>query len=218
MAVVPVHAPGLQHAGGEVIVPWAPDVVHDAVVSPSVEGSADAAGDILQRFLPRGADELPGAARPGTAQRVEDALGIADLVEGRRPLGADAPATARVHRVALEAHDRARGLVHAGEQSAGRFTVETDGGDALEMALPLLGPGGRVPFHPVVPLLGRRSDGELPRRLTRRLGTRRGWPRGRGPMRRWRWDLGPARRWPLRPGTRPALLLALRHRRSSVFS
>ena len=50
---------------------------------------------------------LPAAARARALQRVEDALGVVDLVERRRALGAVAPAAARVGRVALELADLA---------------------------------------------------------------------------------------------------------------
>src|SRR6185503_16430256 len=121
---------------------------------------ADARGDVGHRLVPR--DALPAvlAALPGALQRVEDAVGIVDLVEGRRPLRAVAPARARVLGVALELTNFERLAVHVGQQAAGRLAVEARRRHQHVVALDALRPRPRVELDPVVPALARRVGAE----------------------------------------------------------
>ena len=91
-----------------------------------LERLADAGADLVQDLVPAHALPLPGAARARALERVQDALGVVDLVDGRRPLGAVAAARGRVERVPLELPHAHRVAVDEGEQAAGRLAVEAD--------------------------------------------------------------------------------------------
>ena len=99
----------------------------------------------------------PVPALAGAPQRVEDAIGVVELVDGRRALGAVAPAAARVHRVAFDLADRQVVLVDVGEEAAGRLAVEADGRDQHELALDLARVGLGVVRDEAVPRLRRRE-------------------------------------------------------------
>src|SRR5439155_1366114 len=77
--------------------------------------------------VPRDALPLAGATLARAPHRITDALGIVDLVERGRALGAVAAAAAGMDGIALELLDSARGLVDVGEQPARRLAVEADG-------------------------------------------------------------------------------------------
>src|SRR5262249_13224880 len=154
--VVPVDAPGLEHAVHVALVAGPPDVVEPLVVPALLERRTDARADLLEHLLP--AHPLPAAltALPGALERVQDALGVLYLVDGRGALRAVPAARGRVQRVALELA-YAQGLaVDVGEQAAGRLAVEADGGHEHVAALDAPRPGPDVVLAPVVPLLCRR--------------------------------------------------------------
>ncbi len=116
--------------------------------------------DFLQRFVP--GDALPFAFAPfaDALERVEDALRIVNLVVGGRAFGAVAAAAAGMGGVALKFLDLQAGLVHVGEQAAGAFAVEADGGHERVAAGHFLGPRFAVPLDPVVPMFRRRVFGK----------------------------------------------------------
>jgi hypothetical protein len=161
VAVVAVDAPGVQNALEiDQLVTRAAQVVHD-LLGPFVdEGAPDAGGDVVEGLIPRDALPLAAAAWPDPPERMADALGVGDLVERGRPLGAGAPPAPRVGGVALELLDLQRVLVHVGQETAGRLAVEADGGQERVAALDPAGPGLRVVFLPVVPALDRREAPE----------------------------------------------------------
>ena len=119
----------------------APDVVHDLLPALLLDRLADAPTDVGEGFVPRRAHELAATAFADTLERIEDPLGILDLVERRRPLRTRAPAAAGVHGVAFELVDLPRGLVDVREQAAGGFAVEAGCGN--EHVVPL----DRRPTH-----------------------------------------------------------------------
>ena len=90
--VVPVDAPGREHALGEAVLARTADVVHDLVVPVFLQRLADAGGDVVERVVPRDTLPLPFSTPAGPLQRMEDAVGIGDLVERGRTLGAVAAA------------------------------------------------------------------------------------------------------------------------------
>src|SRR6185312_13642068 len=87
VAVVAVDAPGGEHALGVAVFPRAADVVHDLVRRAALDRGANAPGEIVECHVPAHALPLPLAARTGAAQRIENALGIVDLVERGRTFG-----------------------------------------------------------------------------------------------------------------------------------
>ena len=159
--VVPVDAPRGEHALGEPVLAGAPDVVHDLALPTLVDRGSDAGRDVGERLLPRDAHPLPLAACPRPLERVEDAVGVHDLVQRGRTLGAVAAAGAGVLRVPLELAHLERVAVDVGEEAAGGLAVEARRGHEHVAALAALGPRLGVEFNPVVPAFARRKGGEV---------------------------------------------------------
>src|SRR5262245_20119937 len=175
VAVVAVHAPRLQDALDVALVAGPADVVDDLVAPAFLQRAADARGDQLQRLVPADLLPLPLAALADAPQRVQDAVGVVDLIERRRPLGAQPAATGRVDRVALELADGLRFLVHVGDESARRLAVEAGRWHQLVVSFDTpAGPAAGLDFDPVVPLVRRRRVGDgrggVALRLRRGLG------------------------------------------------
>ena len=172
VAVVAVHPPGQQEALREAVLTGPADVVDDLVLAVLDDRRPDPSRDVVERVVP--ADPLPvaAAALPGATQRIQDALGVVDLVDRGRPLGAVATARSRVGRVALELLDRHVRLVDVGQQPAGRLAVEARGGHEHVLVRHLARVRLRVVLHVVVPVGDRREVaqafvGALPRQLQR---------------------------------------------------
>ena len=127
----------------------------------STIAAPDPAGDVVERLVPAHALPAVAAARARAPQRIQDAVGVGDLVERRRALGAVAPARARVLRVALELAHLQRLAVDVGEQPARRLAVEARRRDEHEALLHALRPRARVELDPVVPALLRRERGQV---------------------------------------------------------
>src|SRR5206468_12815867 len=102
VAVVTVHAPGLQHAIRVSVFAGAADVIHDFVAPVLADGLSNPPGDVIQRFVPWHLLPLPAAAIAGALQRIENAIGVVELIRCDDPLGAGPAAAARVERVALD--------------------------------------------------------------------------------------------------------------------
>ena len=128
VAVVAVHAPGLNAAVGVAVLAGTADMVHNAVFAPET-ALAHLGGDVGQRFFPT--DPLPFARAPfaHSLERVEDALRVVNLVVGGGAFGAVTAATAGVLGVTFKLLDFQAGLIHVSQQAAGAFAVEADGGD-----------------------------------------------------------------------------------------
>ena len=156
MGVVAVDAPGLEHLGGEAELPGAADVVDDLVLAILDERGADALGDVVERLVPAAGDPASLAPTPGPLHRVQDPVGIGDLGDRGRALGAVAPARTGVLGIALELADLHRLLVHVRQQATRRLAVEARGRHQHVALLDLARPRLRVQLDPVVPaLLGR---------------------------------------------------------------
>ena len=161
VGVVAVDAPGGQHALGVPVLAGPADVVHDLVRPPADDRPADAPGDVVERLVPGDGLPLPPPRAPARAKRVEDAVGIPDLVQRRRALGAVAPARAGVLGVALELAHLERLRVDVGEQAAGRLAVEARRRDEHRPPLDSSRPRLRVELDPVVPALLRRVGDQV---------------------------------------------------------
>src|SRR6266403_1867313 len=161
VAVVTVDPPRVKHAlQVDELVPGPAQVIHDFLGPTLDEGLPNAAGDIVERVVPGHALPLPGTPGALAAHRVEDALGILDLIQGGRALGAVATAAARMHGVALELLDLQRLLVDVREQAAGGLAVEADGRDQLVASRNFLRPRDGIELLPVVPALDGRIGGQ----------------------------------------------------------
>ncbi len=153
--VVAVDAPALEHLLHVAVFAGAADVVHDLVMSIFEQGCPNASGDIVQDILPGRTDPLSFAALTGALHWIEDAVGIVDLVDRGRALGAIATARAGMERIALQLADAQRLLVDVGQQPAGGLAVEADRRDDRVAPLDPLRPGLRVQLGPVIPLVSR---------------------------------------------------------------
>ena len=102
----------------------------------------------------------PAPRAPVALQRIEDAIGILELVRRDDALGAGAAAAARMHRVAFDLADVQRLLVDVREDAARRLAVEADARNDPVAAPVLLRPARRLEVDVVVPLgrIGVRSE------------------------------------------------------------
>jgi len=161
-----VDAPGMQHAlVVNQFVPGPAHVIHNLVLPAFLQRAADAPGQVVEDLVPAHALPLAFTSFTGAAQRIEDAFGIVDLVDGGRSFGAIAAATSRVGRIAFEFLDPRLVLVDVGQQSATRLTVETDRWHQRIVFLDFSRPLRSVVFRPVVPAVGWRIRGESAVRL-----------------------------------------------------
>ncbi len=156
MRVVGIAAPGGHHALGEAILAGTPDVVHDLFVALLLHGLADPRRHIIHGLIPADALPFPLAAGAGTLERVEDAIGIGDLIQRGGALGTVAASRARMFRVALELANLEGIFVDVGQQPTGRFAVEARRRYQHVAFLDALGPGLGVELDPIIPaFLGR---------------------------------------------------------------
>src|SRR5262249_35374671 len=179
VAVVAVDSPRVEHAlQVDQLVARPAQVVHHLLRASLHQRLPDPPRDVVERLVPCDALPLAAAALAGTSHRIADALGIGDLGERGRPLGAVAAAAAGVDGVAFEFLDSSRRPVHVGEQAAGRLAVEADGRNQAVTALDLPWPRDGVVLLPIVPALRRRitgeafGDGQLARAGVQWLGDR----------------------------------------------
>src|SRR5690606_18779958 len=147
--VVAVDTPGAQHAIDVAVGAGAADEVHHLVVAVFLDGCADLRGDGVEGFVPRGALILPAAAGAGALERVQDALGVLDLAERRRPLGAGLAAGAGVVGGAPEAAELGGVLLDVRHRPAAGVASGTGGGDMAVALFDLRRPGAGLVFHPV---------------------------------------------------------------------
>ncbi len=154
---MPVAVPGLQDPLGEAVLTGTPHVVRDLLVATLLERLPDARGDVVQRLVPGDPLPLAAPALDDPLQRVQDALGVVELVDGRRALGAVAAAGSRMSRVALDLLHAQIGLVDVGEQPARGLTVEARGRHEHVLVRHLARMRLRVVLDVVVPVLHRRE-------------------------------------------------------------
>src|SRR5262249_13909329 len=135
-------------------------VVHDLVLTPFLQRLPDAPTQIVQDLVPGHSFPLALAALSCPTQRIQNPLGIVDLVDRCRPLGTVSSPAPWVRRIAFELLDPHLFLIDVGQQSARGFTVEANGRDQRIMLLDLAWPLRSIELRPVVPAIGRRKTGE----------------------------------------------------------
>src|ERR1700689_1114200 len=86
--VVAIDAPSLQSPLHNEVMARTAHVVHDLFATIFLKGLADARAEGLQHFIPRGPSPFPSAPRPRTLHRIKDAIGIMNLRDRCRTLGA----------------------------------------------------------------------------------------------------------------------------------
>ena len=161
VGVVAVDAPGAQHALGVSVLSRPAHVVHDLVGPSFRDRAADPVPEVIEDLVPAHPHPLALAPPPRAFERIEDAVGIRDLVERRRSFGAVPAPRARVLGVALELADLHRVPVDVRQEPARRLAVEAGGRDEHVSLLDARRPGFRVQFHPVVPSFFGRKGREV---------------------------------------------------------
>ncbi len=161
VGVMAVDPPGGHDPLGEAVLSRSTDVVHQLAVALLPHRLANPLRQQVERLVPGDALPLPLSAGARPTQRVKDPVGVGDLVEGRRALGAVASPRPRVLRIAFELADPPRVLVDVGQQAARRLAVEAGRRHQHVASLDSLRPGLRIELDPVVPPFLRREGGEV---------------------------------------------------------
>jgi len=154
VAVVSVEAPGLQDAIDVAVFAGPPDVIHQLVTAFFHDGASNAPADVRERLVPGDALPLAVAAGALALERIENPIGILELVGRDDALGARAAAAARVYRVAFDLADLERLLVDIREDAARRLTVEADARNDPVLPTLFLRPALRLEVLVVVPFGG----------------------------------------------------------------
>ena len=169
--VMPIDAPALQHAVHVAVVARAANVIHHFSAAAFLQRLANARRESADDLIPSGALVLPRATRPTAFQRIQNALGVINLIQRGWALGAIAPARRRVMRVAFQLTDAIGFFVDPRHQPARGFAVEASGGHEAVVLVHFARPRFRVVFHPIVPALHGWEGGKvahLPRFARRR--------------------------------------------------
>jgi len=152
VAVVAVDPPCLQDAVRVAVFARPADVVHQLVPPVLLDRLADPRADVVQRLVPRDARPSALAAFAGALQRIENAIGIVELVRGDDPFRAGAAAAPGMHRIAFDLADVQLLLVDVGEDAARGLAVEADRRNDPVVAALLPRPARGLVVGVVVPL------------------------------------------------------------------
>jgi hypothetical protein len=126
---VAVNSPGSENAFCETIFARPPDVIHDLMTAVFHDRFANARGENVENFVPRCLFPFPFTAFTRAFQWIENAIGIGDLVERCRALGAVSPARARVFRIAFELLYFTGDFIDVSQQPTRGFAIETGCGN-----------------------------------------------------------------------------------------
>ena len=105
VTVVTIDAPSLQHPLDVALVPGPTDVIDDTVLGPSLQRSPNLRSNLVERLVP--VDPLPAAfaTLADSLHRVQNPLGIVNLIDCSRALGAGPATASGVVRVPLKLGD-----------------------------------------------------------------------------------------------------------------
>ncbi len=104
VGVMTVDSPRLKRTLHDVVVPRATHMVHHLLAASLLDGLSNARSQIGEHRLPRDALPLSAPARTHSLHGIQDAIGILNLLQHRRSLGAEASPARRVERVPLESN------------------------------------------------------------------------------------------------------------------
>ena len=152
VAVVAVEAPGLEHAVRVAVLAGTADVVHQLVPPVLFERLPDARAELVQHLIPRHLLPRAGAARAHALQRIQDPIGILELVGRDDALGARPAAAAGMNRVAFDLADLEGLLVDVRDDPARGLAVEADARNDPVAPSILLRPDRRLVVDVVVPI------------------------------------------------------------------
>src|SRR5689334_22404468 len=148
-----VDAPRRENAFGETVFAGTSDVIHDFMPAVLDDGVANAFGEGVEGFIPRGAFPFSFAAFAGAFERVEDAIGIGYLVESRWSFGAIPSSRTRMLRIPLKLLHLAGDLVDISEEPTRRLAVEARGRHERIMSLDPSRPRPGIELRPIRPSL-----------------------------------------------------------------
>ena len=114
---MPVNSPRRENTFRKAVLTGAADVIHDLVPPVFHDSIANARGDRVECFIPRGAFPFALAASSSAFEWEENAIRVGYLIERRRTLGAIAPARAGMLWITLKLLYVAGNLVDIREQS-----------------------------------------------------------------------------------------------------
>src|ERR1044071_2567340 len=97
-----VDSPRRENSFRESILAGAPDVIHDFAAAIFNNRFANSCSQIVEDLVPTYAFPISCTTFPDAFERIENSIGIVDLIQRRRPLGAIASARSRIFRIALE--------------------------------------------------------------------------------------------------------------------
>src|SRR6185503_17553949 len=112
--------PGGEDAFGKSIFTGPANVIHDFVAAVFDDALTNSPGDVVERGVPGRLLPLAFAAFAGALERIEYPIGIVNLIERCRTLGAVSPAAPGVLGIAFKLLYLASDLVDVSEQAAGR--------------------------------------------------------------------------------------------------
>src|SRR5262245_26982358 len=101
-------------------------MIGDLVSTPLDERLSNPRGKRIEDFIPGSALPFPGSAIPLALERVQDSLGVVDLVYGRGSFCAVPAARSGMKRVAFKLADLSGLLVYISQQTASGLAVEAD--------------------------------------------------------------------------------------------
>src|SRR5947209_2300569 len=122
--VVAVDAPGLQGAIHDEVVTRPSDVIHNFFAAALLKRLANAGAERFQHLVPRSTLPVSTSSRAGALHGIEDAIGIMNLIDGCRALGAEASAAGGVLGIAFELGDLPGFFVDVSQHSASGFAIE----------------------------------------------------------------------------------------------
>src|SRR5215469_8945632 len=85
MRVMSVNAPSLQRPLHDEVMPRTSDVIHDFFAAAFLNRFADAGSERLQNFVPRGSSPLPCTSFSDALHRIQNAIGIVNLIDRGGP-------------------------------------------------------------------------------------------------------------------------------------
>src|SRR5579875_528285 len=115
MAIVAINTPCLENALDIAFVTWSTNVVDDFIMSAFLQRPANAVGDQHEHFRPGDRLPFPAAAWADTPQRLENAVGIVDLVDSRWTFSAEPASAGWMKGIALELTNFIRIFIYIGE-------------------------------------------------------------------------------------------------------
>ena len=152
-----IYIPGPEHPLHKPFMAGATDMVRNFVVATLLYCLAHSSGNIIQHTVPAYPVPLAAASFARSFHRVEHPVGILNLVEGCGAFGTISSTTCRMVGIPDQLAHRHTLFINVGKKTATSLTVETGGRNQHILFRLALRPAFRIIFHPIIPLIGRRT-------------------------------------------------------------